>query len=382
MVLFNEHLGFKDLPGDDSNWNQALQFADKIKTMCSTWVVVGLGGSSLGAKAVIEALHSAKQSGIWFFDNLDNNEYLEFKQAQPNWQSVGFLLISKSGNTLETVVHTERIVGDLKKQNLKLNQHLFVITEDKTSPLKKFAQQNDLLQAPVPLNVGGRFSVLSCVGLVPIALMGIDLKQLRFGATAATKSLDLVAEMATQMTDSFYRNESVTYFWFYSSKLRQLGMWLQQLWAESLGKKSDRVGNMPVQASIPIVCVGASDQHSVLQQNLETKIKHWDLFFTVENSESGIAIGQCQFEGFEYLNGKTMHGVLNTQAKANEAVMNELGIKTGHLSINKISPESLGFLLMYWELVIATVGENLNINAFDQPSVELGKRLAKDLLSK
>jgi glucose-6-phosphate isomerase len=331
---------------------------------------------------VIEALHSSKQTKIWFFDNLDNSEYLEFAQGNPSFKSVGFLLISKSGNTLETVVQAERIIGDLQSQGLKLSEHLFVITENKNSSLQKFAQAHQLKQAPVPLNVGGRFSVLTCVGLVPIGLMGIDLKQLRFGALAASKSLDLVAEMSAQMTDSFYRGEAVTYFWFYSSKLRQLGMWLQQLWAESLGKKTDRAGNIPVQASLPMVCIGASDQHSVLQQNLETKIKHWDLFFTVEKSDSDQIIKQCQFEGFDYLNGRSMHDVLNTQARANQMVMNDLGIKTGHLSINKLSAESLGFLLVYWQLVIATLGENLNINAFDQPSVELGKRLAKDLLSK
>jgi glucose-6-phosphate isomerase len=382
LIKANAQLGFKDLPVNDLNWQRSQDFLQMIAAKFSHYVVLGLGGSSLGAKAAIEALKFKKDSKIWFFDNLDVADFAEFKATHPDWRSWAFLVISKSGTTLETVVQTEFLITELRLQKLKLEDHLFVITENTKNPLREFSEQNFIPAIDVPLNVGGRFSVLSSVGLVPIGLAGLSLEKLRRGALEALHADEKIAEVAAALTESFERQEVVSYIWFYSSKLRQFGNWLQQLWAESLGKKLDRQGLVPVQASIPLICIGATDQHSLLQQCLETKHNIFNMFFTIKNTESDLRISNSHFKSFSHLSERNVHYILNTQAIANLKTMQDLGLNTLHLELEKLDEFHLGYLFLFWEFVIATVGENLNIETFNQPSVELGKSLVRNLLSK
>jgi glucose-6-phosphate isomerase len=382
LIKANAQLGFKDLPVNDLNWQTSHEFMQRIAAKFSHYAVLGLGGSSLGAKAAIEALKFKKDSKTWFFDNLDVTDFAEFKATHPDWRSWAFLVISKSGTTLETVIQTEFLITELRLQKLNLEDHLFFITENTKNPLREFAEQNLIHTIDVPLNVGGRFSVLSSVGLVPIGLADLSLEKLRKGALKALQADDKVAEVAAALTESFERQELVSYLWFYSSNFRQFGNWLQQLWAESLGKKLDRQGQVPTQASIPLICVGATDQHSLLQQCLETKHNIFNVFFTIKNTENDFRISNCNFKSFFYLSERSAHDVLKTQAWANLKIMQDLGLNTLHFELEKLDEFHLGYLFLFWELVIATVGENLNIDAFNQPSVELGKSLVRNLLSK
>ena len=128
--------------------------------------------------------------------------------------------------------------------------------------------------------------------------------------------------------------------------------------------------------------MGATDQHSILQQCLETKHNVCNLFFTIKKNQVDLNLQKISFKDFSILENQTVHGILNTQALANEKTMQDLGLNTISFEIEQLDELRLGYLFMFWELVIATIGENLNIDAFNQPSVELGKRLVKKLLTK
>jgi glucose-6-phosphate isomerase len=381
QLLDRSDLGFWQLPERDENWQVADDLGRKLRKSSDELVVIGMGGSALGGRCLVECL--ATTPNVQFLFNTDPQAVEQFFNKPGRVEKSHFLLISKSGNTLELQCLAEILVSKLKNKKRDLKTAITVITEEKSNALSNWAKANDLNIAPHPQDVGGRFSGLSPVGLTPASFAGVDLKALRQGAQSALKNEKLVTEISAFYLDSFARNESISVFWSYVDRLSQWQPWLVQLWAESLAKKLNRKGQPAPNVSTPVGYLGTCDQHSVLQQLMEGSADKAICFVrSRELSTSGDVLSGQGLQGFEYLKGQTLGAVFHTQSVSTEQALQEAGRTTANIEIEKLDAQTLGGLMLLFELVIGVLGEALDINAFDQPGVELGKKITKETLQK
>jgi len=378
-LLHRKDLGFFDLPKRQEIWNQSAGRAQELKKSYKTLAILGIGGSSLGGLAIKESLGL---DGLEFFENVDSRDFWKRLNSlsvdQTHW-----VIVSKSGKTVETLTQANFVSQFLKEKGLDLTQRATVISEIKSNPLTNWARKNNVQILQIPEDVGGRFSVLSPVGLLPAGFGGVDLHQLKEGAQDALHDTELVARLSAFYLASFSEEKWISVFWAYCNNLRYFGLWIEQLWAESLGKKHDIHKRQAPRASTPISLIGANDQHSVLQQIAEGAKDKFVSFLRVKESETyGPKLAENLFEGEGFVVGKSMGELLAAEATATQRALQEANVPSLSLEIDALDARHLGFLFMLFELVVGTMGEALNINAFDQPGVELGKRLAKEILLK
>lgn len=357
--------------------------AKEIARVSNHLVVIGMGGSSLGTRALLSAVPRTPGRGaVSFLDNVDGDRFWSWLRGQRELGSIHWVLISKSGNTVETLGMADLIDQQLRQSgHRRLSGVATVISEIKESPLTNWARRESVPVLEIPLDVGGRFSVLSPVGLLPGAYAGLRTDRALEGASWALSSPDLVANMAAKSLESFSREEWVTMLWSYSDGLRDFGGWWQQLWAESLAKKVNRQGGPAPRVSTPVAAVGACDQHSLLQQVVEGAPDKFVWFQRVLSSEAGgPLLEKTLFEGQEYMVGKSIADLFRAEAGATEQAMAEAGVQSACLTTEKLDERSLAGLFMLWQMTIAVMGEILDINAFDQPGVERGKIIARQAL--
>jgi glucose-6-phosphate isomerase len=378
--MARQDIGFVALPDRGNLWEQSAKIGKELRKNFQTMVIVGIGGSSLGARVIAQV---ANAQNVFFVDNVDAVEFENLLKRVGDFKTTCWLFISKSGTTIETLTALEFIDHAYKEQNIDLHKNSVVITENKANTLSEWAKKHNIPQAEIPLDVGGRFSVLAPVGLIPAAFVGFDLEKMRQGALQARDNKVLTENLMAHVMTSFQQNQWITLFWYYCSRASCLGMWMQQLWAESLGKKTNRQGQMAPRASTPMWAIGAIDQHSFLQQVMDGTKDKFVLFHRFEDAEGGSApLQSAQFTETKSLVSKKMGKLLQAEAIATEEALRSNGVSTLCLKTKALDEVSLSFYFMLFELVIAGLGEWMDINAFDQPGVELGKRLAKDLLSK
>lgn len=378
VFLQRKDIGFPQLVERIPLWEQAYEAGQKFHQRFTRLVVVGLGGSSLGTRVIAEVFRA---KNLFFVDNVDALEFETLVEDLGDLKEVGWVFISKSGTTIESLCALEFLDQIYQQEHLSLAQQSLVISEPRENTLTQWAKKHNLITCDIPLDVGGRFSVLSPVGMMPAAFLGLDLEKIRLGARMALESKDLVAQTMAQMAQSFDRQEWITLLWFYGSRLKNFGGWFQQLWAESLGKARNRSGVEAPRASTPMWAVGASDQHSILQQVMEGARDKFVVFMRIEEAEGGAQkLLKNQFKETQDLCGRTMGELLRAEALATQEALSQSGISTMTFKTKVLDEQTLGFLFMFWELVVAGLGEYLQIDAFDQPGVELGKRLAKQKL--
>lgn len=376
--LKREEIGFPKLVERIPLWEQSYKAGQAFNERFTRLVIVGLGGSSLGTRVIAEVFRA---KNLFFVDNVDAIEFETLIEELGDLKEVGWVFISKSGTTIESLCALELLEQIYAEEKLSLAAQSMVISEPKQNTLTQWAQKHSLMTCDIPLDVGGRFSVLSPVGMMPAAFLGLDLEKIRLGAAQALLRKDLVTQTMAQMLSSFQREEWVTLLWFYSSRMKSFGSWYQQLWAESLGKAKTRSGEKAPRASTPMWAVGASDQHSILQQVMEGARDKFVVFVRVEEAEGGSQrLHKNQFTETKDLVGRTMGELLRAEALATQEALSQNGVSTMTLKTKVLDEQTLGFLFMFWELVVAGLGEAMKIDAFDQPGVELGKRLAKDKL--
>lgn len=378
--LKRKDIGFPQLIERISLWEQSYKAGKEFNHRFKRLVIVGLGGSSLGNRVLAEVFRA---KNLFFVDNVDALEFETLIEELGDLREVGWVFISKSGTTIESLCALEFIDQIYKEEGLGLASQSLVISEPKTNTLTEWAKANKMPTCEIPVDVGGRFSILSPVGMMPAAYLGLDLEKIRVGAAHALQDTKLISETMAQVAQSFKREEWITLLWFYNSRLKNFGSWFQQLWAESLGKKVGRDGGAATRASTPLWAVGASDQHSILQQVMEGAKDKFVIFMRVEESEAGSQrLHKSQFKETADLEGRTMGELLRAEALATQEALAENGVSTLTLKTKVLDEHTLGYLFMFWELVVAGMGEYMKIDAFDQPGVELGKRLAKAKLKK
>lgn len=384
-LLNNKVIGFTQIPSRHHLFEQSEKLSQELLSKYDQFLIIGIGGSSMGSRALAELSFT---QNIQFLDNVDSFEFERIWKtlggsgnsaaSKAKLTKTGFVIVSKSGSTIEILWNYSLLEKLMQENGLKLIDQSYFITELVENPLAQLARKNSRPLLEVPLDVGGRFSVLTPVGLVIAGLCGFSLKDLQAGAKAAVEDSSSVMSACALYLESFKRKEVITLFWFYNSNYRWFGAWLQQLWAESLGKKQDVDGKPAVGFSTPITAIGACDQHSILQQVAHGTDKIRQVSFYSFNSaeKSQFTVKNNSFAGLDFINGRNYGDLISCQAKATEEALKQNGVSTHFFNINDENKSyTTGYLFMYFQLVVAVLGLHENINPFDQPGVTLGKDL-------
>ena len=332
-------------------------------------VIIGMGGSILGSHAIFKFLEQKIKKNLFFFDNIDYDKALSFKKK--NKGSVLFIIISKSGNTIETISNF------LFLNKIKKNQkNLILVSERRNNALFEIAKKYDLFYVEHKDYIGGRYSVLSEVGILPAYLMGINIFSLRknFEKFFLSIKKNFLKESTIQIANIIYQKKlNSLIFLNYSPKLEKFLYWCQQLIAESLGKKGN--GFMPVISPVP------KDHHSVLQLYLDgPKDKLFYIFSILENTKKKIKVQKIS-KHINYLHNKDLFKIKDAQKEALIKTLKKNKIPFRELKIKKCDEETLGQLFAYFILETSIVGKILDINPFDQPAVEQVKKFTKIILN-
>jgi glucose-6-phosphate isomerase len=383
-------LGWIELPDDVDVADRARTLALEADPAVTDVVVLGIGGSSLGAMTVAKALARADGRTLHFVDNVDPDTIAPLlSDLEPRRTLVN--VISKSGTTAETMAAfllfadwLERALGE------DAAGHVIVTTDPATGVLRPLARAREYRTFTVPPAVGGRYSVLSAVGLVPLALAGVDVHGLLRGAAWTNDAVGapmgdnpvLRAALVHYLT--MRRGVNVTVLMPYSSRLSALGAWFVQLWAESLGKAVDRRGSVVHTGSTPVAAVGATDQHSQVQLFNEGPFDKLIAFVRIERFERELVIPQPGegLEALDYLGGRSFAELLDAEQRATAHALADNGRANYTLELGRVDAEHLGALLQFLMWQTALMGELLDIDAFDQPGVELGKRFTYALMGR
>lgn len=350
----------------------------------SHMLLLGIGGSALGPRALQRAFAPGQDRpghtgrSVWIADNVHPEWLQEHLDKLPPEETI-VVVISKSGGTIETIAQYFLVLPWLKKHLPETwNEHLFMITDTEKGFLREEAEKYSLPSLPVPDNLGGRYSVLSAVGLVPAVFLGMDWEGLLRGALSVGRPLAehpetlpehpawKLARWAFQMSEE-QRDQII--FFCYIPDWSTFGPWFCQLWAESLGK--DGKGTMPIPAT------GVTDQHSLLQMFLDGP-KNKGCIFVSSPADTGILpLPEGLPASWTYLEGKSFGDILDAETLATRATLVEKGVPVVHLNMPDTSACSAGKMMMLLEAATIFTGWLMDINPVDQPAVENGKKLAR-----
>lgn len=335
-------------------------------------IILGTGGSSLGGKTLY-ALSSQKSPRLHFMDNIDPHTFKRlFESITP--KKTGILAISKSGSTVETLFQLLVCLQHFEKENLK--DHVLVVTEPTPNPLRKLCEEHGWMCLDHPTNVGGRFSCFSVVGLLPLILAGLSPYAFCEGAQAVLRQ-HLKEDMPPALEGAAmgvylekYHQKTLSVMLPYADQLDSFALWYRQLWAESIGK--DGKGTTPIRA------LGTVDQHSQLQLYLDGPK---DKFFTLLAPRwqgKGEKIHGSLLPEFQ---GKTMGDLFAAEQRATYETLIRNNCPTRLITLDVLDEASLGGLMMHFMIETILTSTMLGVNAFDQPAVEEGKRLAREFLA-
>lgn len=381
-ILEREEIGFTRITERTTDWNAMRELRARDGNSVTEIVVLGIGGSSLGTQVVYEAFRKNGGAKMIFLESPDPAAWELSGASQVDWAGACTVIVSKSGATLETLswveMLNEKIPGGIK------NTRLSVVASPGAGPLQKWAEREGVPCLWIPQNVGGRFSVLTAAGMWPACLMGLDIEGFRKGAAWALTQTSLATRVSAEVLASWQRGEWITQMWTYSEELKMIGEWWQQLWSESLGKKSDRAGKSAPRVSSPMACRGPRDQHSQVQQLVEAPGDKYVLVNRLVSAESlGRPLKPSLFPELPVYGRRiSLNEILGAEAESFERSLTESRVPFSTLTMQKIDEAHLGAYFMLWQMIVAQLGEYLGINAFDQPGVEIGKRHAYQILSR
>jgi len=379
IVKEKETIGYYNLPFQDTNVYK--EYAKTVKQ--SNIVVIGIGGSTLGTYAIYKFLkHSKELSKKLFFLETTDPIDIKSKVEGIDLEDTLFIVISKSGTTVETISIWKYI-----HSLVKIDKTNTVIITESDSKLNAYAQANEMQTFEIPKDVGGRFSVFSAVGLLPLAIVGIDIDEILRGTQEVHNSFFSQSEEYTNILKKArffveYKNRfNINVVFSYSSRLEGFNKWYIQLWGESLGKVDI---NDTRQGLTPIGIIGPIDQHSFLQLIVEGTRDKTITVIKVDNFDSDLKIPNVKLEGLEeldYLDGRDFASLINMQADATiEAINNLNDIPCDVLTIDGVCESAIAGLMYKYELLTSICAKFMYINAYNQPGVESGKIILKKKL--
>jgi len=388
--------GFYKLIDQDAPVREIKSFAEGVGQAHDHVLVLGIGGSALGTKALLNALrrpawNELDDEGRDFFPRLTVLENVDpvsvsAALARIDPRRVLVNVISKSGGTAETMAQylvVRRWLEDAL--GAAAYRHVVFTTDPERGALRELAGREGIATLSVPPDVGGRFSVLSPVGLLPAALVGIDIDGLLRGATEALRraeSDDLLQNAAALYAALHWAADTdlgarVHVLMPYTDRLREFAEWYRQLWAESLGKRVTREGKVVNVGPTPVAAVGATDQHSQVQLFMEGPYDKVITFVALEQFSEDVPIpGWADLPpDLAYLPGHTMGELLTAEYRATSAALAQMGRMSCTLGLPDLSAATLGEAIMFFQIATGYAGVWYGVDPFDQPGVELGKRL-------
>jgi glucose-6-phosphate isomerase len=395
----NGSVTFADLPGDTRLLEQSTRFAEAARGKYDDVVILGIGGSALGPIALRTALRPSGwnmlddkgRSGFPRLQVLDNvdPDTIAALLARLRLDRSLFIVTSKSGGTAETMAQFLIVHDRIVSAKLDVRKQMVFVTDPKQGALRPLAERLGVPALDIPPSVGGRFSVLTPVGTLPAALIGIDVKALLAGAGAMAKrcgSAELgknpagVYAMLQWLADTGLK-KSIAVFMPYSDPLRDFAAWFVQLWAESLGKK--RPDGTSV-GSTPIAALGATDQHAQVQLFMEGPANKTVTFVAIGHRATDVKIpaGFADVKELGYLTGHSLGELIDIEQRATAGALARRGRPNMTIHLDRVDAENVGELMMFLEIATAYAGQLYGIDAFNQPGVELGKQFAYALLGR
>ena len=359
---------------------------EKVRTR-KHMLVLGIGGSALGARAIQRAFAPGQDRPghdgpcLWIADNVCAEEF-EALLAGLDAADTSVVCISKSGGTIETLAQyflvRQWLQADLGED---WREHMVVVTDAVSGYLRQEATSHGLASLEVPDHLGGRYSVLSAVGLLPAGFLGVDWRALLDGAAEVARPL-VEAPRSLGSHPSYalacwaraleMQDYSELILFCYIPQWAALGPWFAQLWAESLGKDG--------QGILPVPATGVTDQHSVNQMFLDGRRNKGCIFLTGRGQQPGRAFGPDLPEEWAWLRGKPLGALLEAEALGTRMALCMSGVPLVHLDVEDTGPRSAGALMLLLEAATLFTGWLMDVNPLDQPAVELGKRLANTRL--
>jgi glucose-6-phosphate isomerase len=397
-------IGFLDLPHDAGGLGQVQDLVDRLESRFENLVIIGIGGSALGARTLRDALlgplwnerSNEQREGrprMYILDNVDADavrdtvEHLDLSRTL-------FNVVSKSGSTAETTALYLVIEGLLIKEvgTETVGEHFVFTTDPENGALRSIAEAEGIESLPIPENVGGRFSVFSSVGLFPAALSGMDAAGLLAGAARADeycRTPVLRENPAGLIAALLHRahhesGASIHVMMPYSERLRSFSFWFQQLWAESLGKAHDRSGNVVHTGPTPLPAVGVTDQHAQVQLFIEGPRDKVVVFLALTESGRDVKIGthRTSTPSAGYLGGHTLGELMDAERRATAEALRRSGRANMTLEMESLDASTLGELFMLMSVATLYAGALYDVNPLDQPGVELGKQLTYGLMGR
>ncbi len=406
-ILDDLHAGARDgsmpflaMPGKSDDLRQCRQLGGDLLRGATDMVIIGTGGSSLGAQALgglkvwdTSGLGHPASDGqsdpvIHFMDNLDPHSMTGLL-ASLDLKTTRFLVISKSGGTPETLIQMLSVLDALKASGLEWNaeHHILAVTEPAdggSNPLRELCTRHHVPVIDHEPGLGGRYSVLSNVGLLPAMFMGLDASAVRQGASDVLNAMlgaghprDSAPFVGAALHHAFCKSDRISSVVMmpYADRLRRFSNWFVQLWAESLGKGGH--------GSTPIASAGPVDQHSQLQLFLDGPDDKLFTLITLDVAGTGPRIqeGYRNDSGLGYLAGKSIGDLVDCQQRATAETLAGRGRPVRVISLPELNEHAMGALLMHFMIETVVAGRLMGVDPFDQPAVEDGKRLAREYLA-
>ena len=365
--------------------------ARRLSRLADTLVVDGIGGSALGALA-LEAALRPKRKRLVILDNVDP-EVVSARLASLDAERTAVNVVTKSGSTAETAANLLILLEWMEERLGPRHVKRWCATTDpEKSELLTLARRLRMATLAVPRNVGGRFSVLTAVGLLPAAFLGLDVDALMRGARDMRKhcwSAPPERNVGVMGAVVLYlmarkRSRNIQVLMPYAGALVPLADWYKQLWAESLGKRLDRRGRVVETGQTPVTALGATDQHSQVQLYMEGPHDKVVTFLEVAEFRPDLRIprGHADLASMGYLGGRTLGELLNAERRGTEIALASAGRPSFTYLLPRVDAHVVGQLIYLFEFQTALSGELYGIDAFDQPGVEAGKIAAYALMGR
>lgn len=397
-------MGFFSLPDGLETAGAIQELADGFGQWFENIVVLGIGGSALGTTTIRDSLLGAHWNELdeeerehfprlYVLDNVDPRTVSALLDRLDLGRTL-FNVVSKSGSTAETMSQYLVIEGRLTELlgEEPTRGHFLFTTDPESGILRKIADEEGIPTLEVPSNVGGRFSVLSAVGLLPAAVVGIDIMEVLDGARAMVDRCNTSvlkenpAGILATLLHQADRSEGapIHVMMPYSDRLRSFAAWFQQLWAESLGKATDREGREVFTGPTPIPALGATDQHSLLQLLMEGPRDKVVLFLGAGGVAEPVEIPsiRSEFPALSYLGGHSLDHLLDTERRATMEALRQQGRMNLSLEVDDLTPRAMGELFMLFQIATVYAGALYGVDPLDQPGVELSKKLTYGLLGR
>lgn len=365
-LLTRKEMPFLELPKEEELLKISI-VSDNLREKADTLVVVGMGGSSRGAKAVHQAVGREREN-LLFIDNIDPN-LIDETLKKIDWERTAFAFISKSGRTLETVTAMNVIIEELKRRNLTKGRLVFV--GDRGNSFEEISREFDAPFLEIPKEVGGRFSVFTAVGLLPLMFASYDIVKFLDGAYDSVNAPISAFYLAASKYLHYQKGRNISVVMPYSSYMSEFTEWYAQLWAESLGKLG--------KGQTPLKAIGTSSQHSILQLFIDgPDDKFYQLFF-VNSYPVNLELPEKTYV-LPYLSKKKISEVMRAEFEGTLFALKRSKRPIVRFELSSLSEYQMGYLLMFYMISVVVMAKLLEINPYGQPAVEIGKKYASEIL--